>query len=258
MRVGILDSGLGGLTLLAEALNTLPHCDYYYYADTDHVPYGIRSENEVREFTLGAAEFLAEHGVQALVVACNTATGAAIGALRRRFAFPVLGMEPAVKPAVTAQKNGRILVTATPLTLRLEKYHNLVASLHAEDVVDELPLPELVSYAEQGIFGDRVLPYLRAAGAALDLTRYATVVLGCTHFPFYRAQFRALMPAAALIDGNGGTVRHLADTLAQSGRRAAGAGTVRFFCSGREEDTEYQRRLKRALAWQIHTICSTL
>ncbi|MDR0433906.1 MAG: glutamate racemase [Gracilibacteraceae bacterium] len=255
MRIGILDSGVGGLTLLATALNILPQEDYYYYADVDHAPYGLRSENEVLEFTLRAADFLAERGAGALVVACNTATSAAIGALRRRFAFPVFGMEPAVKPALAAQKNGRILVTATPLTLRLEKYHNLVASLRAEDVVDELPLPELVTYAEREVFGDAVLPYLRSAGAGLDLTRYSTVVLGCTHFPFYRDQFRLLLPAAAVIDGNEGVIRHLAGTLARDERLRGGGGegAVKFFCSGREDDSEYQRRLKRALAWLLQS-----
>ncbi|MDR1604269.1 MAG: glutamate racemase [Gracilibacteraceae bacterium] len=255
MCIGILDSGLGGLTLLAEALQLLPREDYYYYADADHVPYGLHSPAEVQAYALAAADFLALCGVRALVVACNTATGAAIGPLRRRFAFPVLGMEPAVKPALVAKKNGRILVAATPLTLRLEKYHNLVDSLHAADVVDSLPLPELVTYAERGLFGDAALPYLRAASADLDLTRYTTVVLGCTHFPFYQAQFRALMPEAAVIDGNAGTVRHLAGTLAQAGGlKGSGGGAVRFFRSGREEiGTPYRSLLERALAWQIES-----
>jgi glutamate racemase len=247
MRIGIFDSGIGGLTLLAEALGVLPQEDYYYYADADNVPYGTRPEKQVRELTLAAADFLAERGIQALVVACNTATSAAISALRRRFRFPVLGMEPAVKPALATQ-NGRVLVAATPLTLRLEKYHNLVASLHAEDIVDELPLPELVTYAEQGVFGEAAMPYLRAACAPLDLTCYGTVVLGCTHFPFYRDQFRALMPDAAIIDGNAGTVRHLAALLAEEGcLTGAGSGAVRFFCSGREEKGAGSRRLERAL-----------
>jgi glutamate racemase len=239
MRIGILDSGVGGLTLLAEALRVLPHEDFYYYADTDHAPYGTKNHEQVLTYLLAAADFFAVREIKALVVACNTATGLGINTLRERYDFPVIGMEPAVKPALK-HTWGRVLVTATALTLQTEKYHNLVASLHAEDIVDELPLPELVNYAEAGLFAEAaVLAYLRRQLAGRDPKLYGAVVLGCTHFPYFRAAFRRLFPPPTeIVDGNEGTVKHLRHTLGELELlQEQGGGDVSFFTSGRQ-DTE--------------------
>jgi glutamate racemase len=156
MTIGFFDSGVGGLTVLAEALRQLPEENYIYYADTEHVPYGIRNKDEVRRFVLQAVDFMAAQNIKALVVACNTATSIAINNLRQKYDFPVLGMEPAVKPAV--EKNGtqkglkRVLVAATQLTLREQKYQDLVSRVDQDHIVDGIALPELVEYAENFVF----------------------------------------------------------------------------------------------------------
>lgn len=233
--IGIFDSGMGGVTVLKEALAALPSEDWLYYADTAHVPYGRRTTDEVRELVLRVVERLEEEGIKALVVACNTATSAAVQDLRARFPFPVVGMEPAVKPAVRSSGGeGRVLVCATPLTLREKKFRELVASVDTEGVVDSLGLPELVEFAESlCLTDDVVLPYLRGRLEAFPLPEYAAVVLGCTHFPLFRRQFRMLLPESVeLLDGNQGTVRQLGRVLAEAGLAGGGTGTVRFLSSG--------------------------
>jgi glutamate racemase len=189
---------------------------------------------------LQAAQWLAGQGIAALLVACNTATSVTIEELRRRFAFPVIGMEPAVKPAVAganeAGRNRRVLVAATPLTLREEKFSRLVAAVDQDGIVDCLPLPELVDYAERAEFRSDVIgDYLRQRTARLDLAAYGTLVLGCTHFLYFLPHFRRLFPAPLdIIDGNEGTVRQLERELARlPGHDRTGRGGAAFFESGR-------------------------
>ena len=127
MRIAFFDSGIGGLTVLHQAKKLMPQEDYLYYADTDHVPYGSKTKEEIRRYVEEAVDFIAAQDVKALVVACNTATSVAIQSLRARYSFPILGMEPAVKPAVkNIAVSKRVLVTATPVTLREQKLHDLL------------------------------------------------------------------------------------------------------------------------------------
>ncbi|NLA86278.1 MAG: glutamate racemase, partial [Clostridiales bacterium] len=113
MVIGLFDSGVGGITVLSEARKTIKNADFFYYADTKNVPYGTKTKEEVRGYVLNAADFLVSRGAGILVVACNTATSVAIEDLRQKYSIPVIGMEPAVKPAVENHKDKRILVTAT-------------------------------------------------------------------------------------------------------------------------------------------------
>jgi len=233
MRIGVFDSGIGGLTVLAEALERLPGARYLYFADTASVPYGDKPRAEVQACVCAGVDFLAAQGLDALVVACNTATSVAIAELRARHPFPIIGMEPAVKPALALLPpgSGRALVLATDLTLREEKFQALVNRIDADARVDYLSLPGLVAFAEAFQFDPAVvMPYLREATAHLDLAAYGAVVLGCTHFPYFRRHLAQLLPAgAALVDGNRGTVNNLAAHL---GPAPAGPGSVAFFESG--------------------------
>ncbi|HHV65343.1 MAG TPA: glutamate racemase [Peptococcaceae bacterium] len=248
MKIGFFDSGVGGITVLSEALRQLPQEDYLYFADTDHVPYGLKTKEEVRKLVLEAVEFMWREGIKALVVACNTATSIAINDLRRKYSIPILGMEPAVKPAVENNGSKRVLVTATPLTLQEEKYQNLVSKLDHAHIVDGVALPELVEYAERFIFAEEVIvPYLRQKLAKLDLAQYGTVVLGCTHFSYFKNSFQQVFPLAKIIDGSLGTVNHLKNTLlAQKLISDQGKGEVVFYTSGRKEgdDSRYYRYLE--------------
>lgn len=157
MRIGLFDSGIGGLTVLHQALKFLPQEDYLFYADTAHVPYGEKTKEEVREYILNAVDFIAKHNIKALVIACNTATSIVIEELRSRYDFPILGIEPAVKPAIEQSegKQKKVLVLATRLTLQEKKYHDLVHRIDHGEIVDSLPLPGLVQFAESFEFDER-------------------------------------------------------------------------------------------------------
>jgi glutamate racemase len=236
--VGIFDSGIGGLTVLHRALQVLPSENFVYFADTEHVPYGPKPIAEIRNYILEAAEFLVRLPVKALVLACNTATSSAVNELRKRYNIPILGMEPAVKPAVEKNNGKRVLVLATQLTLKEEKFKDLVARVDNENIVDKMALPELVELAEQFRFDEQEAgAILREKFAGLDVNKYGTVVLGCTHFPFFRKTLANLFPPPCMIiDGNEGTVNHLKRSLEEkklyntSGKKVP----VRFFNSGLE------------------------
>ena len=255
MKIAFFDSGIGGVSVLHRALHMMPEEDYLYFADTDHVPYGTKTTAEVRRYVLEACDFILSQGVKALVVACNTATSVAIGDLRARYDIPILGMEPAVKPAVcslSGQGEKRVLVTATPMTLRQEKLHLLLRQWDQGHVVDLLPLPRLVEFAEAGCFtGEAVTDYLREALTPFPLEEYCTLVLGCTHFNFFKDTFRSLLAAdTRLIDGSDGTVRHLQHVLSEEGLREKGSGQVSFYASGRAmtapaEQAYYRKLLSR-------------
>jgi len=257
MTIGFFDSGVGGLTVLAEALRQLPQEDYIYYADTEHVPYGIKSKDDVRRFVLQAVEFMAAQNIKALVVACNTATSIAIKDLRQRYSFPVLGMEPAVKPAV--EKNGsqkgskRVLVAATPLTLTEEKYQDLVSRVDQDHIVDCIALPELVEYAEKFVFDPEiVVPYLKRKLEGWNVSQYGTVVLGCTHFRYFEQSFaKVFLPDTDIIDGSVGTVRHLKTILQRNNLASSGGkGEVKFYTSGKEAPAARYRKYLDFLSTQ--------
>lgn len=237
MKIAFFDSGVGGLTVLSEALHHLPSEDYIYYADTENAPYGVKSRNEVKKLVLNAVEEIADKGIKALVVACNTATSIAIKDLREKYSFPVIGMEPAVKPAV--ESNGekkRILVVATELTLKEERFKNLVSKLDKGHIIDAVPLSLLVDFCEKGIFHeDIIIPYLMDQFKNLDLNNYSTLVLGCTHFPFYRDYFNRIFPdSTSIIDGNEGTVKRLIHLISAEELvpRKKNSGKIEFYNSG--------------------------
>ncbi|MDQ8739021.1 glutamate racemase [Paenibacillus sp. LHD-38] len=250
MTIGVFDSGIGGLTVLAEALKRLPTQNYLYMADTLHVPYGTKSKDDVRAYILESIEAMVREGLDALVVACNTATSIAITELRERYSFPIVGMEPAVKPTVEMNRltGRRVLVFATPLTLMQSKYYALVSRVDEERIVDSLPLPELVSYCEKLEFDREIMGnYFRDKLAGYNLQDYGIVVLGCTHYPFYKNLLREMLPPhIQIVDGNAGTVKRLAALLSRYGMMdGSGIGNVRFMCSG--NSPAYMDKMQRAL-----------
>ncbi len=214
--IGFFDSGIGGLTVLKTAQLLMPHENYVYYADLNNVPYGTKSGEEVGRLVLKAAEELYDMGIKALVIACNTATSIAVHALREKMDIPVIGMEPAVKPALINNDNGkRVLVMATPLTLHESKFQNLVSRVDTEQIVDMLPMPGLVELAEKLSFdGNEVRCYLEKELSVFDMKNYSALVLGCTHFLFFRQAIMQILPEGIhIVDGNLGTVKHLKNIL---------------------------------------------
>lgn len=253
MRIGFFDSGIGGMSVLHQAVRLLPNEDYIFYADTLHVPYGEKSKEEVRDYIFSAADFLADQGIKALVIACNTATSIAVDDLRHKYDFPILGIEPAVKPAIQSceGKQKKVLVLATNLTLQEEKFHNLVRSLDQHDIVDSLALPGLVQFAENFEFREeKVIPYLKEQLASFDITQYGTIVLGCTHFPYFENSIRAIFPDNTnIISGSMGTAKNLKRILGEKNLiNKEGTGDVTFFQSGiKIEDQETLSKYKRLL-----------
>ncbi|MGM9988111.1 MAG: glutamate racemase [Bacillaceae bacterium] len=252
MRIGFFDSGIGGITVLYQALKILPNEDYLFYADTAHVPYGEKSKDEVKKYIFEAVDFIASQNVKAIVIACNTATSVAVEDLRKKYDFPIIGIEPAVKPAVKRceRTQGRVLVCATKLTLQETKFENLLSSIGNSEIVDRLPLPGLVELAERSQFQEEfVLPYLKEQLASFDLEQYDTVVLGCTHFPFFKDCLKEILPAhIAIIDGSIGTAKNLKRILEEQGKLSENNGDIQFFQSGvKVEDKETLHTYKELL-----------
>jgi glutamate racemase len=247
--IGFFDSGVGGITVLKDAIRLLPGEDYLYYADSGNVPYGEKKSEEVGQCVLEAASFLIRKGIKALVIACNTATSVAASQLRSLYNIPIIGMEPAVKPAV--KKNGegqRVLVIATPLTLSENKFKNLVETLDGNKVVDFIPAPELVEYAECGMFSSpALLGYIEKLFSHMDLSKYGALVLGCTHYIYFRDVFRKILPRSVdIIDGNEGTVRNLRNKLENCYMLNPGCkGSVSYFVtSNRAANPDEEERFR--------------
>ena len=220
--IAIFDSGLGGFTALLDAVKLFPYENFLFYADTANVPYGEKPVNVTRDLTLKSIEDISSYGVKAVVLACNTATSAAAEELRGRYSFPVLGMEPAIKPALSEiQNNGksnRVLLLSTLLTMKGEKLLKLIDNIDTDKRVDCLPLSELVEFAEKMDFsGPEVIKYIEQKILQLELDQYGAVVLGCTHFIWYKELLKKMLPAhIKIFDGNMGTLMLLQRTLKDS------------------------------------------
>jgi glutamate racemase len=222
--VGVFDSGVGGISVLRCLASLMPNEDFIFYGDSANAPYGTKTLEEVERLSMADAEYLIDKGVKAIVVACNTATSAAIVKLREKYAhMPVVGIEPALKPAVLAALSGqseepgtaliapemkpRIVVMATPMTLREEKFHNLMRAYDDKADIISLPCPGLVEYVERGeLSGAGIESFL--SGLFAPYTDIDCVVLGCTHYPFVRrAVEKVLGENVRIFDGGEGTAR---------------------------------------------------
>ena len=240
--IGLLDSGLGGIGVLGEALRQLPNEDYVYYGDTANAPYGDKAPEEVLGLVHQAVERLIELRCKAIVIACNTATSVSAGKLRQELDLPIIGMEPALKPASQLPGGGKILVMATRVTLALPKFQALMAQ-YGRDAVP-VPCPGLMECVERGeLEGPKVTALLRHLLGPWLSQPVKAVVLGCTHYPFLRKTIAALFPAGTpLIDGNAGSVRQLRRRLEEqnllSDRQEPGRIT---FLSSSEEPSVLQR-----------------
>ncbi len=213
MKIAFFDSGIGGLSVLAEALRRFSGAEFLYFADEDHVPYGTKSRAEIVRLSLDAVGFLVAHGADAVVVACNTATSAAISELRGGVGVPVIGMEPAVKLAADSFGARPTLLIATPLTIAGEKLARLVGRLECETW--SLALPRLVEFAQNLEFDSpAVRAYLRQELAKFELARLGSLVLGCTHFNYFKDVLHEILPPhVRIIDGIDGTLNRLASEL---------------------------------------------
>lgn len=213
--IGIFDSGVGGLSIACEVHRRLPGESLLYLADTAYCPYGDRPEEEVRARSLAAGEWLHAAGAKLLVVACNTASGAALELLRERLPIPVIGLEPAVKPAARMTRTGRIGVMATTGTARSQRLRRLVERYAGDARVVVQPCPGLADRVESGVLeGPKLAAELAQHTAPLRAEGVDVVVLGCTHYPFVRdAIARALGPGVALLDSGEAIARRVEQVL---------------------------------------------
>jgi glutamate racemase len=210
--IGFFDSGVGGISVLKETIKLLPHEDYIYFGDSKNAPYGTKTTSEVKKLTFEAVNFLLSKDIKAIVIACNTATSAAIDDLRNFYKnIPIIGIEPALKPAVELKKNGKIIIMATPMTLSEKKFNNLMNSYKNDNDIEPLPCAGLAELIEQGVLeGDEINLYLKNKLQPYLNSNISSVVLGCTHYPFIKKELsKILNKDIKIIDGSLGTAKQL-------------------------------------------------
>ena len=227
--IAVFDSGVGGLSVLRELIKQMPGENYLYFGDSANAPYGKRSTEEVKQLTMAAAESLLERGSKALVIACNTATAAAINALRATYPDTIIiGIEPALKVAADRFPGGSIGVMATPVTLREEKF-NLQLERFPGVTVSTIPVPDLVELVEQGHTDDEAVEALLRPVLSPYAGKLDAVVLGCTHYPFAAKTISKLLGEnTVVLDGGEGTARETRRRLAAAGLLNHGEGSLQI------------------------------
>jgi glutamate racemase len=241
--VGVFDSGMGGLTVLHECLVTMPHEDFVYLGDGARLPYGPRPLPEVARFAREIGSYLEEQGVKLILVACNSATAAALPELQESLSVPVVGViTPEAHAAVQATRNRRIGLLATKATVESGRYEELVRTLDAGARVRSIACPGLVPLIEgDDPFGHETVDAVREYARPLKADEVDTVILGCTHYPLIRPIFqRVFGRGVTLVFSAEETAREVAETLARKGieNDARREGTYRFMTTG---DTEVFR-----------------
>ncbi|MHB8578230.1 MAG: glutamate racemase [Dehalococcoidia bacterium] len=246
--IGVFDSGVGGLAVLRELHRVLPAEDFVYFADRANFPYGPRAAGEVCQLALAAGERLVEAGAKLLVVACNTASSAALPALRSRFPIPVVGIEPALKPACAITTCGRVGVLATSGTVQGAALDHLADRVAGDVRILRVAAPRLVELVERGEAATPLtMPLVTEALRPLIDAGVDVVVLGCTHFAFLRTQIqRVLGPGVQVLEPASAVALQVERVLRACGlaRSSGRSGTIRYLSSG---DAESLRRAAELL-----------
>lgn len=240
--IGVFDSGVGGISVLQHIHALLPFEQLLYVADSRHAPYGSKTPEEIQSRCFEIADFLIAKGVKAIVVACNTATAAAIDGLRAKYPLPIIGMEPAVKPAAAASKNGVIGVLATVGTLKSAQFAGLLESYGRNVKVVTQACVGLVECIERG--------ELKTQGTRRLLEQYClplllegadTIVLGCTHYPFVKPLIQQIVgDNVTLVDTGAAVAKHLQQRLAALNLLTHDnqAGMVKFWTNSQAADAK--------------------
>lgn len=246
--IGFFDSGVGGISVLHEARRLLPNENFYYYGDNANAPYGPRSLEDIRRLCANVTDALFEKGIKALVIACNTATSAYADILRsQRTDIPIIGMEPALKPAHFAKHGGNVIVLATNATLHLDKFNRLMGR-YGDDVISVVG-EGLVELVESGMADSvQTEETLEKLLSPYKSRQIDAVVLGCTHYPFLRAPIQRIFPDAEIFDGRTGTAMRLKSLLEQNNILSDDTpGTIEYFSSGGDAYVSLMKRLMDAL-----------
>lgn len=210
--IGVMDSGMGGISVLRELVRLLPQENFVFYGDSAHAPYGSKSTEEIYHLTAAAVKKLLSYNVKAVVLACNTASSAAGARLRETYPqLPIVAIEPALKPAVISCPGGRVVVLATETTLREKKFAALLENWQDKAEIIKLPLPGLPEFVEHGDLNSPALrEFLQEHFAPVLDKPVDAAVLGCTHYPFVRKVIQELLgEQVKIFDGAAGTARQL-------------------------------------------------
>lgn len=231
--IAVFDSGVGGISVLKELVKILPNENYIYFGDSANAPYGMKTKEEVLNLTMQCAQDLFKRGAKALVVACNTATSAAVRVLRETYPeIPIVGIEPAVKPAVSMKEHPRVLVMATPMTIREEKFKNLMEKYSEQGEILPLACPGLMDFVERGeLQSGEFRKYLEELLYEYRMDQVDAAVLGCTHYPFAKELIQEILgPEVAIFDGGAGTAREVRRRLQVAGllNESLQPGEIRF------------------------------
>lgn len=214
--IGVFDSGVGGISVLRELVALMPHENFIYFGDSANAPYGTKPFAQVEELTCATAKKLVESNVKALVIACNTATAAAVHIVREQYPqIPVIGIEPALKPAVLHSPGGTVVVMATNVTLAEPKFMKLMDTYKDQARICTIGCPAIVEHVEGGDLSSPALREylterlkLAVHGLPQDARHVDSVVLGCTHYPFVRNLLRQILGESCyIVDGGPGTAR---------------------------------------------------
>lgn len=248
--VAVFDSGVGGLSVLSEIHTLLPNESLLYLADCGHIPYGEKSPEYIVERCLTIAGFFREQGAKALVVACNTATAAGVAHIREHYPdWPIVGMEPAVKPAAEATRNGVVGVLATTGTLQSARFAALLDRFANDVRVVTQPCPGLVELIEKGdLHSPQIRQLLTRYVEPLLAERCDTIILGCTHYPFLKPLLREMIPeTVVLIDTGAAVARQLQRLLSRSSLLSQGPARETLCWSS--DDPDNFRKILPSL-WQ--------
>lgn len=234
--IGIFDSGLGGISVLKEIMQHMPNEHYIFYGDSANAPYGTKPKEMIVERCIAICDYFMTRNVKAIVIACNTATSVAAALLRERYNIPIIGMEPALKVAAHNKKAQQIIVMATPLTLKEKKFEDLMSHYSNDNHIIKMPCPELVEIVENDELENeaKVVAQLRQYYQEIDLENIDSIVLGCTHFVFYRPYFAKYFKHIKIIDGNLGTSNHLQHILESNNALANTTGSVELCNSSKD------------------------
>ncbi len=242
--IGVFDSGVGGISVLRELTKVMPQEKFLYFGDSANAPYGTKTTQQVLELSMQAAAHLYERGIKALVIACNTATSAAVKSLRQRYpGLSVVGIEPAVKPASVQFPEGTVGVMATQVTLREEKLKSLIAR-YPQTAFVSIPAPGVVELVERGKADSPQMDALLDSLLSPYRGKLDGLVLGCTHYPFVKTGIRKVLGEIPLFDGGHGTACHTRHLLEEKGLLRQGSGCV-------EIENSLPKPEILALCWQL-------
>ena len=257
--IAVYDSGVGGLSVLRALLNELPNEDFIYLGDQAHVPYGERSLEALRELADGVTRFFIQQGAKIIVIACNTASAAALKYLRAKYPEQIfVGMEPAVKPAAEQTHSHKVGVLATPSTFHGELYASVVERFANGVEIFQSTCPGLVAQIEQGnLDGEETMRILHDALDPMLEADVDKIVLACTHFPFVIPQIEAIVAGrATVIDPAPAVARQTARVLAQKDMLSTGSkpGSIQFFTSGNPKNLQAITHKLIGLKASIHQV----